>query len=91
MTITLNSIIFNTSYLILVPRPHRLLDIIINDFNNLNEKEKIIYLNKVCENSKQFRTLSNLLRYSNNQYKWFLANQLSRTNALNNTFLLFKT
>mgnify|MGYP001567790253 CR=1 FL=1 len=74
----INSIIFNTSYLMCISRPNRLLNIIIADFNELNDDEKIFYIDKVLQNTNQLRTLLNLLRYSGNCDKWFLETHIKR-------------
>ena len=90
-TKTLNSILFNSSYLAVVPRPYTLLDNIIADFNLLDENNQSIFIEKVIENRHNFKVLSHLLLYSNNVDKTKLETTLNRRYLLHSAFLQFKS
>ena len=87
----LNTILFNISYLDVVPRPYTLLDNIISDYNELDENKQSIFIEKVIENRHNFKVLSHLLLYSNNIEKNRLEATLNRRYLLHSAFLQYKS
>ena len=85
----LNTILFNTTYLDLVPRPYTLLDTIITDYNELDETKQDIFIEKILENRHNFKVLKHFLLYSNNVDKTKLEITLNRRYLLQSAFLQY--